>query len=220
MTTIETTENAESFSAILRSSTTSDHRSAEKNPFMGALMSGKLPLAGYTDMLAQHAYLYEVLEAPSAAVAGDDAVAPLLHDGLLRGPALEADLVALVGENWREVHPATPATERYVARVSEVADDWAGGYVAHHYTRYLGDLSGGQYIGRVATRAYGLEAGVSDNFSRFENLGDLDEFKNAYRANLDAAGWDHDEKLRVIDEIHAAYGFNSAVFADLEHHAS
>src|SRR5690625_4480543 len=102
-----TTETAESFSAMLRSRTTADHRNAERNPFMTALLQGKLPLAGYTDMLAQHAYAYEVLENPSDTVANDPNVARFIDSGLDRTEALEADLTALVGENWREVHPPT-----------------------------------------------------------------------------------------------------------------
>jgi heme oxygenase len=214
-----TTDATETFSAQLRAQTSGEHRSAEQNPFMTALLRGTLPLAGYTDMLAQHAYLYEALEAPADAVATDASVTPFLHPGLLRSAALEADLTALVGDDWRSVHPASPATERYVARVAEVGADWPGGYVAHHYTRYLGDLSGGQFIGRIAAKAYDLTPGVSDNFARFDALGDLDEFKTGYRAALDAAPWDAEEQTRVLAEIRAAYAFNEAVFEDLIHHA-
>ena len=55
-TTTETPDTgAETFSAILRSRTSGDHRTAERNPFMAALLRGELPLSGYTDMLAPHA---------------------------------------------------------------------------------------------------------------------------------------------------------------------
>lgn len=208
------------FSTILRERTAGDHRAAEASPFVNALLKGTLPRAGYTDMLAQHAYLYEVLEAPDPAVASDPSVVPFLHPGLDRTPALLADLEALVGADWRSVHPATPSTERYVARVREVGATWPGGYVAHHYTRYLGDLSGGQHIGRIAARAYDLTPEHGGRFPIFEGLGDLGEFKDAYRAALDAAPWDQEEQVRVVDEIRAAYQLNSDVFADLEHHAA
>ena len=43
----------------------------------------------------------------------------------------------------------TPATEAYVRRIEEVAADSSLAYllVAHQYTRYLGDLFGGQVAG-------------------------------------------------------------------------
>lgn len=214
-----TTETA-SFSSVLRDRTTGDHRNAERSPFMTALLQGKLPLAGYTDMLAQHAYVYEVLENPSDAVASDPAIAPFLDENLDRLPALEADLTALVGENWRQVHPPVPATERYVERLREVGANWPGGHIAHHYTRYLGDLSGGQIIGKRCAATYGFEEGVNDNFARFDRIGDLDDYKNAYREKLDAAPWDHDEKIRIIDEIQNAYTLNAEVFQDLSHHGA
>src|SRR5699024_2558591 len=120
------------------------------------------------------------LESPSPTVANDATIAPFLHDGLLRHAALEADLVSLVGETWREEHPPVPATDRYVARLQEVGTDWPGGHIAHHYTRYMGDLSGGQIIGRRAAATYGLEEKVNDNFARFDQIGDLDRFKDSY----------------------------------------
>ena len=215
-----TTDTLPTFSQTLRDRTSGDHRSVERNPFTGALVQGTLPLAGYTDLLAQHLYVYEQLESPAASVADDPAVKPLLHPGLLRSAALEADLTDLVGADWRTVHPPTPGTQAYAARVHEVAQDWAGGYAAHHYTRYLGDLSGGQFIGRVVAKAYGLTLEHGGRFAHFEGLGDITEFKNSYRAGLDAAGWDEDEQARVIEEIHAAYRFNNDVFEDLAHHVS
>lgn len=216
---MSTTDTAP-FSAVLRERTTSDHRNAERNPFMTALLQGKLPLAGYTDMLAQHAYAYEVLENPSETVAADPTVAALDHRGLHRSEALRSDLVALVGENWREVHPPTPATETFIARLREVGETWPGGHIAHHYTRYLGDLSGGQIIGKRVAAAYGFEARVNDNFARFEGLGDLDDFKNTYRAELDAAPWTHEEKVRIVEEIQNAYALNAAVLDGLSHHGA
>ena len=214
------TDTTPTFSQTLRERTSDDHRSVERNPFTEALVEGSLPLVGYTDLLAQHLYVYEQLENPAPAVAADPAVQPLLHPGLLRSEALEADLQDLVGADWRTVHPPTPGTQAYAARVQDVAQGWAGGYVAHHYTRYLGDLSGGQFIGRVVAKAFDLSLDHGGRFAHFEGLGDLTEFKNAYRANLDAAGWDEEEQVRVIEEIHAAYSFNNDVFEDLAHHVS
>jgi len=209
-----------SFSALLRERTAGDHRDAETSPFMAALLKGELPLAGYTDMLAQHAHAYEALESPDPVVADDPTVAPFLHPGLLRTPALTADLTDLVGSDWRTVHPPSSATSRYVARLRQVGSTWPGGYVAHHYTRYLGDLSGGQFIGRIAARTYDLTPDRGGRFPNFDGLGDLDEFKQGYRRALDDAPWPLDEQTRIVDEIRTAYQLNSDVFAELAHHVA
>lgn len=215
-----TAQTEATFSTVLRERTADDHRGAETSRFMSALLDGSLPAEGYADMLAQHAYAYAALESPSAAIAEDSTVQPFLHPGLLRTAALEADLTDLAGTDWRSIYPASPATERYVARLQEVGSDWPGGYVAHHYTRYLGDLSGGQYIGRVAYRTYDLSPEHGGRFPVFEGLGDLNEFKNAYRASLDAAPWDSEEQVRIVDEIRNAYRLNGDVFTDLERHVA
>ena len=109
------------------------------------------------------------------------------------------------------------ATQEYLDRLRS-SWTWPGGYVAHHYTRYLGDLSGGQHIGRVAAEAYGLTPTHGGRFARFDALGDPHRFKADYRQALDDAPWDEAEQERVIDEIREAYRLNSAVFVDLEHH--
>src|SRR5437868_4473112 len=107
------TDTAERFSATLRSETAGDHRGAERSGFMDALVSGALPLAGYTDMLAQHWYAYERIESHGSTLKADPVAAAFIDDSLLRLPALSADLEDLVGPRWQEQHPATAATQEY-----------------------------------------------------------------------------------------------------------
>jgi heme oxygenase len=104
---------------------------------------------------------------------------------------------------------------RYVDRIDEIAaDHWAGGFVAHHYTRYLGDLSGGQAIRRIMQRHFGFETnGVG--FYLFDQIASPKAFKDTYREQLDAVDWDAAERERVIDEVLAAYRLNTELFDDL-----
>ncbi|MBG9885183.1 heme oxygenase, partial [Bacillus toyonensis] len=130
-------------------------------------------------------------------------------------PALEADLEFLVGEDWRERIAPLTTTRRYVDRIRQVGATWAGGFVAHHYTRYLGDLSGGLFIGRVMQRRFGFETnGVG--FYLFDDIADPKAFKDVYREQLDAAPWDEAERERVIDEVLLAYRFNTELFEELD----
>ena len=79
-----------------------------------------------------------------------------------------------------------------------------------------GDLSGGQMIAKRVAKQHGLDRdGIA--FYDFEALGSLVDFKNEYRASLDAlgAGLDEQEQSRMLDEVRAAYAFNTAVFIDL-----
>jgi heme oxygenase len=203
------------FSQALRERTWSGHGESEGASFMSDLMTGKGTREDYIALVAQHYFVYDALEAAAASFAGDPVAAPFLSDQLTRLPALEADLAFLLGDQWRDVIAPLATTERYVLRIRELVDQrWAGGFVAHHYTRYLGDLSGGQVIRRIMQRQFGFETnGVG--FYLFDQIASPKQFKETYRDQLDAAGWDAAERDRVIDEVLLAYRLNTELFDDL-----
>ncbi len=204
------------FSQALRERTWTDHGTSEGAGFMHDLMTGKGSKQDYTDLVVQHWYVYVALEEAAARFADDAQAAPFIEPALTRVPAIEADLEHLIGDDWRERIAPTPSVEAYCARIREIADEgWAGGFIAHHYTRYLGDLSGGQAIKRLMQRQFGFDTnGVL--FYIFDGIADPRAFKDAYREQLDAAGWDEQEQDRVIDEVVRAYAYNTALFNDLE----
>ena len=157
----------------------------------------------------------EALEGAGERMRQDPVASVFITDKLTRLPALEADLEFLLGADWRERIVALPTTQRYVDRIRQVGATWAGGFVAHHYTRYLGDLSGGIFIGRVMARRFGFETnGIG--FYLFDDIADPAAFKDVYREQLDAAPWDDAERERVIDEVLLAYRFNTELFEDLD----
>lgn len=198
------------FSAAIREATTTDHRQAEGGPFVKALVGGELDRAGLCLTSVQHLLIYRALEEVGRGHLDDPTAAAVQVAGLERVPALTRDVELLGGAGALDDLTSLPATADYVARLEATAD-WAGGYVAHHYTRLMGDLSGGQYIGRAMARNH------PDVALSFYDFGDLDvtAIKDAYRATLDAAPWDDAERARVIEEIHAAYELNTRLFADL-----
>lgn len=205
-----------SFSAALRERSSSSHSRSEHAGFMADLLKGEGSREDYISLVSQHYFIYEALESAGGRMRNDPVASVFLSDKLTRLPALEADLEFLVGSDWRDQIRPLPTTERYVARINAVGATWAGGFVAHHYTRYLGDLSGGIFIGRVLQRRFGFETnGVG--FYLFDDIADPKAFKDVYREQLDAAPWDEAEKERVIDEVLAAYSFNTEVFVDLQH---
>ncbi len=201
------------FSVALRERTSTNHDRTEGATFMHDLMSGKGTRDDYVAMVVQHFYMYEAIEAVAEELAEDALAAQFITQKLTRLPALDADLEFLVGPEWKAESSPLPATERYVDRIKEVSD-WAGGFIAHHYTRYLGDLSGGQHIYKVMQKRFGFDtAGVG--FYLFDQIPDPTAFKDDYRAKLDAAPWDEAERERVIDEVITAYRLNTEVFQDL-----
>ena len=204
------------FSQALRERTRSGHSQSEGATFMTDLMEGRGSRDDYIALVAQHYFIYEALEAAAEAQKGDAVAAAFITPQLIRLPALEDDLQFLLGDGWRDQISPLPTTARYVARINEVAATWSGGFVAHHYTRYLGDLSGGQIIRTLMQRQFGFETnGVG--FYLFDQIAKPKEFKETYRDQLDAVAWDDAERERVIDEVMIAYRFNTELFVDLAH---
>ncbi|CAN5177565.1 biliverdin-producing heme oxygenase [soil metagenome] len=203
------------FSQALRERTRSGHGASEGADFMSDLMTGKGSRDDYVALVAQHFFIYRALEQAAERFAGDPVASRFITPQLTRLAAIEADLAFLVGPAWRDQIAPLPTTEAYVARIEQVAaEGWAGGFVAHHYTRYLGDLSGGQAIRTLMQRQFGFETnGVGFYF--FDQIASPREFKDTYREQLDSAGWDADESERVIDEVMRAYAFNTDLFVDL-----
>ncbi|MGO2152230.1 MAG: heme oxygenase (biliverdin-producing) [Microbacterium gubbeenense] len=207
-------ENVTALSSVIRERTREAHSSSEGASFMSTLLRGERTRDDYISLVAQHYFIYEALEGATERMRHEPIAARFISDRLARLPALEADLSFLIGDNWRDRIAPLPATARYAARIDQVGATWVGGFVAHHYTRYLGDLSGGIHIGRVLKRQFDFDTnGIG--FYLFGDIADPSEFKNVYREELDAVPWDEVEKERVIAEVLTAYRFNTEVFEDL-----
>ena len=203
------------FSQALRERTWGSHGDSEGAGFMKDLMTGKGTREDYVALVAQHYFIYEAIEAAAVRFADAPEAACFITPQLTRLPAIEADLEFLIGADWRTAITPLPTTARYVERIREVtAEGWAGGFIAHHYTRYLGDLSGGQFIRTLMQRQFGFETnGVG--FYLFDQIAKPREFKATYRDQLDAVDWDAAQRERVITEVLLAYSFNTELFVDL-----
>ena len=202
------------FSRLVRERTARGHSGSESATFMSDLMTGAGSREDYVALVEQHYFIYEALESVQPAMRANADIAPFLSPALTRLPALESDLAFLLGEDWRARIAPLAVTRRYAARILEVAATWPAGYIAHHYTRYLGDLSGGQYIAKVMARRFGFETnGIG--FYLFDQIADPSAFKGTYRDQLDAVAWNEDERERVIDEVMVAYDFNTELFVGL-----
>ncbi|TDE00356.1 biliverdin-producing heme oxygenase [Jiangella asiatica] len=203
------------FSQTLRERSWPLHDEANGTGFISALMGGRMSRDGYAAMVTQHLFVYEALESVAAGMRDDLIAGPFVTDDLTRVPALRTDLAHLLGPDALDSLEPLASTRRYAERIRETAQ-WPGGFVAHHYTRYLGDLSGGLAVGTIVSRTYGFAPGGDGvRFYSFERIPKPRPFKDAYRARLDAAPWNPEERERVLDEVLTAYRLNIEVFAEL-----
>ncbi|MFC0315809.1 heme oxygenase (biliverdin-producing) [Gordonia phosphorivorans] len=200
-------------SAAMKQGSALEHDQAEQSAFIDALLGGRVNEAGYAVYLRTLRPVYAALESVGRDLAAAPLVAPIFDAGLERLAAIDSDI-----DHWApgESHSIeSAAASAYVEAITE-STSWAGLYVAHHYTRYLGDLSGGQAIGTLLNRAFELE-GKGLSFYDFAEIGKNKPYKDTYRAQLDAigAGLTDDERLRVVDEVCTAFRLNQALFAEI-----
>lgn len=186
------------------------HERAENSPFMSQLLGGELDIAAWVMLLDQLEHVYAAIDGAAATLRAQLDVPDLLPAALERGDAIAADLAALRERTGLEPLDVLPETASYVAAIEASADE-LGRLVAHHYTRYLGDLSGGQAIRVMLDRHYGLPDDEAA-FFRFEGIGKFPTFKNTYRAALDGLNLDAPSAQRAVDETSVAFDANERLF--------
>jgi heme oxygenase len=198
-------------SVAMRDGSRTEHEAAESSRFMEELLGGRINAAGYATYLRRLRPAYEAIETLARELREDPIVAAVYDPALERLSAIDADL-----EHWAPGEPTqtdSPAALAYAERV-RASGSWGGLLVAHHYTRYLGDLSGGQAIGRILDRAFDL-GGKGIAFYDFSDIPKPKPYKDAYRARLDALALSADDVERVVAEVKAAFNLNQALFREL-----
>lgn len=200
-------------SSRLREGTREEHESAESSGFISRLMSGGLGVDAYVALASQQFFVYSALEAIADDVRTLPQGSSLLFEELTRTPSIARDLEHLVGPDWRAIIMPLPATVRYVEALEASATSLPR-YAAHAYTRYLGDLSGGQIIKRMLERHYGLgPEGIT--FYSFEEIPKSKPFKDVYRERLDGLELDEEQLAEAVAEAKGAFRLNQDLFADL-----
>ena len=149
-------------------------------------MGGELSLEEYTRYLAQLAWVYEALEERGQPRRRPRGVRPgaRAHGRHRRRPGRARGIRLARGA------PAAARDRSYAAHLRAIADDDVR-YLAHHYTRYLGDLSGGQAIAALVARHYGATPDQL-GFYRFDVAEDgVVRYKRGYREAMNALAHSH-----------------------------
>ena len=179
----------------------------ERCVLIAELLGGRLIKDAYVDYLLRLRVVYAALESAVSAHRDDPLVAAVYDPALERLPALEADLRQWTNGDLRDIDSS--ASEEYRSRLESVR---GGPLLAHHYTRYLGDLSGGRGIGKVLDRSFDL-GGRGLAFYEFPMR--PKPYKDDYRARLDALCPDLDATDRIVEEVKVAFGLNHALLDEL-----
>ena len=207
------------FSADLKEGTSKSHSAAENTKFVGAFLRGVVDPEEYRKLLVNFYYVYSTMEDKIKST--QDPIASTLKQYQVkvnRTAFLERDLRYFYGPMWREdvSKGESEACKTYVHRLNEVAEKDPYLLLAHHYTRYIGDLSGGKILHKIAKNALNPPKGEGLHFYNFPYIDDAKEFKTQYRADLDALPLDEQQKNAIITEANYAFRLNMYIFDEIK----
>jgi heme oxygenase (biliverdin-producing, ferredoxin) len=195
-------------SAAMRAASQKEHDAAEQSPFITELLGGGLGEDAYVAYLLRLRTIYAALEDAMRRCRQDPVVAAFYDPALERLPAIEADLRCWSGDSPGSFD--SPAAESYRRRLETVGNGAA--LLAHHYTRYLGDLSGGQVISRTLDRIFTL-GGAGLALYSFPMR--AKPYKDGYRSRLDALTLPPGQVEILLSEVKLAFGLNQALLDEL-----
>uniref|UniRef100_A0A8C6TE00 Heme oxygenase n=1 Tax=Neogobius melanostomus TaxID=47308 RepID=A0A8C6TE00_9GOBI len=184
---------------------------------MLSFQRAQVTLPQYKLLLCSLHEIYAALEEEMDRNSDHPGVAPIYFPSeLSRLECIERDLQYLCGPEWRERMVVPDATKRYSYRLRQIGKENPELLVAHAYTRYLGDLSGGQVLGRIAQKSMGLKGAEGLSFFAFPGVSSPNLFKQLYRSRMNSIELTDEERKCVLDEAVRAFEFNIQVFDGLQ----
>ncbi|MCX5940721.1 MAG: biliverdin-producing heme oxygenase, partial [Cyanobium sp. LacPavin_0818_WC50_MAG_67_9] len=172
--------------------------------------------ASYRTLVADLYFVYSAMEDEFGKLRDHPVVGPVGFSELNRRESLEQDLAFYFGSDWRSAVQPTPGAQQYVDRLHQVARECPELLVGHHYTRYIGDLSGGQILKNIAQKAMNLGEHDGLRFYEFDAIPDEKGFKANYRTVLDSLPIDQAMADRIVEEANQAFHLNMVMFQELE----
>jgi heme oxygenase (biliverdin-producing, ferredoxin) len=201
---------------MLREGTKKSHTMAENTGFVACFLKGTVEKNSYRKLVSSLYFVYSAMEEAIEEHRNHPIVSKFYYPQLFRKSSLERDLSYYFGPNWRNEIEMSPATTTYVDRIRRLSQENPILLVAHFYTRYLGDLSGGQILKNIAVKAMGLNDGRGVAFYAFDAIPDEKAFKDEYRQAMNQLPIDEATAQAIVDEANDAFHKNMDLFKELE----
>ncbi|MBW4663423.1 MAG: heme oxygenase (biliverdin-producing) [Chroococcus sp. CMT-3BRIN-NPC107] len=200
----------------LREGTKKAHSMAENMGFVKCFLKGVVEKNSYRKLIGNFYFIYSAMEEEMERHKDHPLLGKIYYQQLNRQRSLEQDLNFYYGADWKAQIVLSPAGQAYVNRIREIANSAPQLLIAHSYTRYIGDLSGGQILKNIAVRAMNLAEGEGTAFYEFKDIPDEKQFKVGYRQALDELPIDDATANRIVEEANAAFGMNMKLFQEME----
>lgn len=188
---------------------------AQNSAFVSGFFKGIATKSSFANLVTSLYFVYSAME-DSFDQTSEGGVKTMDNPELRRIPSLEKDMEYFYGSDWKTKISESPATKLYVARVKEVAENKPHLLVAHQYTRYLGDLFGGQMMGGMAVRSLGLEAKQGVAFYNFDDIPNNYEFITAWYQKLNDLDLTDAERKDIVDEANLVFDLNIGILEELD----
>ena len=208
------------FSKELKIGTKKSHSAAENTSFVRSFLRGVVSKESYKKLVSDLYFVYSAMEEEVENLKDHPIIGQIQLSDLKRVNALEQDLRFYYGPIWRSLVTPSEACNQYVNRIREVAKNEPELLVGHHYTRYLGDLSGGQILKGIAEKALALGDGQGLKFYDFEKIEDVKAYKAGYRGILDGLPITEHQANAIIVEANYAFRLNMYMFDEIQGNAS
>lgn len=205
----------QSLAERLKTETRALHTAAERSRFMGVLLRGEMERAAYCTLLRNLHAIYAALEPALVRHARHPLIAPVFLPALWRTRSIERDLTALHGAGWPGELALQPAAAQYVQRLRELDAALPQLLLAHAYVRFLGDLSGGQMLGRIVARSLPVSGGHVTAFYEFGDPAQTSALTRAFRDGLERIAPDADQADSIVSEARLAFRWHEALFDEL-----
>tara|TARA_B100000579_G_C22730152_1_gene803786 strand:+ start:256 stop:966 length:711 start_codon:yes stop_codon:yes gene_type:complete len=202
----------------LREGTKKSHTMAENTGFVACFLKGVVEKKSYRKLISDLYFVYKAMEEEIERLVQEEhpVIKPIGFKSLFRRETLENDLKFYFGDDWQNEINISKSAKEYVSRIHFVAQKSPELLVGHHYTRYIGDLSGGQILKKIAKKALNLEGNNGLNFYEFENIDDEKKFKEEYSKTLNELPINQIIADQIIDEANKAFTYNMKMFKELE----
>ncbi len=205
----------ELFSKELKEGTSKSHSAAENTKFVSGFLKGVVDPEQYRQLLTNFYYVYQTME-NCIRETKDPLVKSIYYPEVERVNELERDLRFYYGPQWRSLQIPSESCNTYCFRINQVATDDPYLLIAHHYTRYIGDLSGGKILRGIAEKALNNPRGEGLWFYDFPHIKDAKEWKNRYRRHLDQMPLTNEQKNAIITEANYAFRLNMYLFDEIQ----
>ncbi|MCU0549001.1 MAG: heme oxygenase (biliverdin-producing) [Leptolyngbya sp. Prado105] len=206
-------------STRLREGTQQSHTTAENTAFMKCFMKGIVEREPLRKLFANLYFVYNALETALRRNPNHPIFGAFYFPELNRTENLARDLAFYYGEDWQNHIQVSAAGSLYCDRIQTLSVTDPVLLIAHAYTRYMGDLSGGQSLKNVIRVALSLPPDQGTNFYEFEQIATPEArrtFKERYRQMLDSLPVDDAQIERIIAEANLAFAFNGDMLHELE----